>query len=569
MKRICILVFLLLPAATLFAGYRQESHYVPMRDGVALAADVALPSQQGSERLPAVVTLTRYWRGVEGRGPLASFDERAAHKELLTSKVYAVVVVDVRGTGASFGTWAHPWSAKEIADGFDVVDWIVKQPWSNGVAGAMGDSYEGSSALFLAAANHPAVKAVVPRFIEYDLYDEIAFPGGVFNDGFVRRWSEENALLDRGLTCDDRTFECFLVRLLLRGPKPVGGDRVRLRQAILEHRANGDLHAGARTLTSRDEVSGLLGTSIDGFSLHAFREAIERSGVAIFSWGGWMDGATPDGVIRRLALRNEQKAIIGPWSHSATEDANPYLPAGTPVSPSEEEQGEIIVEFFDHYLKGIDNGFDGLPPLVYFTMGEDEWKATDVWPPPGVVTRTMYLGPGGVLTDTRPASAVARFTVDFTATTGLQNRWMTQLSGDVVYPDRAAEDRKLLTFTTAELDEDVEITGNVASCQSSTECNRKARSCAGSFCSFSSSLPLRQRRTRSRCPMQWPARWRDRWPARSCCVWTTRMDRRCRTVASSPRTFPRAWRLSSFAPRQRFVWTANCWRRRVTSTWRR
>ena len=75
-----------------------------------------------------------------------------------TAYGYAVVKADVRGSGASFGPWPFPWSPDEITDGAELVDWIVRQPWSNGKVGAFGTSYLGATSEFLLVNRHPAVK---------------------------------------------------------------------------------------------------------------------------------------------------------------------------------------------------------------------------------------------------------------------------------------------------------------------------------------------------------------------------------------------------------------------------
>ena len=83
-----------------------------------------------------------------------------------TSHGYALVLVDVRGTGASFGTWPYPWTEDSIEDAREIVDWIVAQPWSNGKVGGYGISYLGTTAELLTALEHPAVQGVIPMFIE-------------------------------------------------------------------------------------------------------------------------------------------------------------------------------------------------------------------------------------------------------------------------------------------------------------------------------------------------------------------------------------------------------------------
>lgn len=91
---------------------------------------------------------------------------------------------------------AYPLSADEVRDGADIVDWIIAQPWSVGVVGATGTSYDGTLAVALLRNRHPAVKAIAPRFSGWDVYTDIFLPGGINASGLLRQWSELTAALD-------------------------------------------------------------------------------------------------------------------------------------------------------------------------------------------------------------------------------------------------------------------------------------------------------------------------------------------------------------------------------------
>src|SRR5262245_24821129 len=121
-----------------------------------------------------------------------------------------------------------------------------------------------------------------------------------------------------------------------------------------------------------------------------------------------------------------------------------------------------FLRFFDHYLKDVDTGLDNDKRLYYFTVGEERWKVTDQWPIAGTTMTSWYFNETNSLSAKAPTvnTAEDRYTINFDATTGAKNRWHTQVGGDVVYPDRAEEDKKLLTYTSAPLDADVEITGH-------------------------------------------------------------------------------------------------------------
>lgn len=419
-----------------------QSLYVTMRDGVKIAIDVVIPKPLPTgTRIPAILDMTRYWRA-EARAAGGS-----STSKFFATHGYAFIMVDVRGSGASSGAWRGPQSPDEIRDEGELVNWIVSQSWSNGKVGALGVSYEGSTAQMLAVPNHPAVKAVIPEFHEYDLYTDIAFPGGIFAEEIVRDWNAFNQQLDRG-----------------EGVKPVDADTrgLELREAVREHSLNVDVYKAALGVTYRDDSPNGLG-SIDNLSVFRYRREIERSGVAIYGWGSWMDAATADTCIRRFVnFSNPQSEIIGAWSHGAGYDADPFHAADTPVAPTKLAQLMEQLRFFDYYLKGAETGARAQHTLTYYTMGEGLWKTTKVWPVAGTKIERWYFGENGSLSRTSPrtTSGEDRYTVDFTATTGKMNRWFTENGGgDVVYNDRASEDRKLLTYTSAPLMEDMEVTG--------------------------------------------------------------------------------------------------------------
>ena len=416
-----------------FKEFAPRNFYLPMRDGVKIAIQVVLPKDLPADRkLPAVLVMTRYWRARQGDGP----------GTFMPSHGYATVFVDARGTGASFGVWKAPFSQDEVKDYNEVVNWIVAQPWSNGKVGAIGNSYTGNTALWLASTMHPAVKAVIPRHYEFDLYAETPYPGGILTDWMVKTWNEGNRQLDTnpGVKIVDED-----------------ADRKLYNEAMKRRAENIDVYAAALQTSFRDDRA--FGYTLDELSVHSYSAAIEKSNVAINNWGGWFDASTPDAIIRTfLTLKNHQRAVIGPWNHGASQNANPYQ---TPESPRVMQSYEWI-RFFDHYLKGIDTGLVAEKRLFYFTIGEELWKVTNTWPVAGTQKVRWFFNENNSLSTKAPdaKSTEDRYTINFDATTGGKNRWHTQVGGDVVYPDRAEEDKKLLTYTSEPLEADVEITGH-------------------------------------------------------------------------------------------------------------
>ena len=442
--------------------YTRRSFYVEMRDGVPIAVDLYLPAAaaQGA-RLPAILRQTRYWRAPRFRAlvrPFLDAPEPLALRFLAAG--YAWVDVDVRGSGASGGVQRSLWSDDEVADGGQLVDWIVRQPWSSGAVGALGDSYDGTAAELLLANDRPAVRAVAPRFALFDGYTDIAFPGGVRLVWFTETWGRFDDAIDRG-----RLWAAFpwWVPLFISGPRavdgPDGAEAVRAAQRA--HAANFDVARAAREVEFRDDVAPEIGQAAPDWSPCCGRRArIEASGAAILSQSGWWDGAYPRAAVRRFrTLRNPgARLLLGPWNHGGDQALDPLLP----TRASEFDHAGELLRFFDFHLKGAANGWNGEPPVHYFTTGEGRWKSAASWPPPARAT-AYYLAPGHALVrdaPVGPADADA-FRPDPESGTGTSSRWRgLAVETWTDYGDRAAADRHNLVYDSAPLERDLEVTGH-------------------------------------------------------------------------------------------------------------
>lgn len=421
-----------------------ESMYLTMRDGVRIAVDVHLPGPlPAGTDVPTIVVLTRYWRS-ERNGEVSYLGWRV---QSAAAYGYATVVIDERGTGASFGSWPTPWSETSMADYAEVVDWIVEQDWSNGRVGAWGASYMGMTAQLLPTTQHPAVRVVVPTFTQYDLYTDMVFPGGIYNDWFMDVWSDGVRSLDLG-----------------ENVRPVDADTdgSLLAAAIAEHAGNGNMDDAATGITYRDEAT-VLGVTMDDLGAHVHREAIEQSDVVLYHWGSWMDHGTAQAVLARfLTLDNPQQAVIGSWVHGGFQHASPFRAPGTPGEPDEPQQWRETLNFLDQYLLN-DDEVTTERTLYYYVLGAEEWRSTNVWPVENTSLEQWYLSAGNSLSTSIPTTADAsdNYQIDFTATSGSQTRWHTAQDGvPVVYPDRSQEDTKLLVYTSDPLTDDMEITGH-------------------------------------------------------------------------------------------------------------
>ena len=427
-------------------GLDFESRYLEMDDGARIAVDVYRPlGYPGQVRGPAILELTRYWRD---RGQELSYFIRRA-----LERGFAYVVMDERGTGASFGSWPSPLSDRALEDARQVLDWISAQAWSNGNVGATGVSYPGMAAQQLAALGHPALKAVVPMSDTYDLYGDLIFPGGVLNEAFLRGWSDVVYALDRNTELE---VEGNLFRLQPVQEDPSGA---LLTQAVAGHADNLDAFSAIQGITFRDEpfVPGL---TLDDVSTMSRSRAGAGGGVFVYQWGSWMDAGSADGVIRGfMAATGPRRAAIGAWTHDLWTSADPFGSAAAPANPPGDYQWEEALNFFDDVLRKGKDPQDRT--LRYYTLGEGLWKETDTWPVPGTETLRLYLGEGGALTSEAPATTQGEdaYVVDFEARTSTDPRWLGPLFGDTWYGSQTVEDRKRLVYESARLQADLEVTG--------------------------------------------------------------------------------------------------------------
>ncbi len=444
------------------AEWTRRSFYVEMRDGVPIAVDLYLPPEAAAgAKLPAILRMTRYWRGFRFRVPWrwigADVPQPLARRFL--ARGYAWLDVDVRGSGASGGVQRSLWSADEVSDGGQIVDWVVSQPWSNGSVGALGDSYDGTAAELLLSTGRPAVKAVAPRFSLFDGYTDIAMPGGVRLEWFARAWGRFNDAIDRG-----RVWTAFpwWVPFFISAPRPVDGpDGAHgVTAAYRAHEANFDVALASSQIHFRDDVPPEMGIGADDWSpCCARRAAIEKSGAAVLGVSGWWDGGYAHAAVKRFrTLPNRGgRLLLGPWNHGGDQRPDPL----EATRDSEFDDAAELLRFFDFHLKGAANGWDSEPPVTWFTTGENAWKHASAWPPPATVT-PFFLAENRELTRA-PADARGsdEYLVDHESTTGTSSRW--HALGEPTwteYGDRAAADQHNLVYESAPLPYDVEVTGH-------------------------------------------------------------------------------------------------------------
>ena len=356
---------------------------VPMRDGVVLRADVYRPS--GGGRHPTLLQRIPYGKHSPRYRSMYLDPMRALDRG------YAVVIQDVRGRHASDGEW-YPY-VNEAADGYDTIDWIASQPWSDGNVGMFGISYHGATQWLAATEAHPALKAIVPGVTADSYYDSWTYLGGVFQLFWISGWASAFVLDDFPPRSERSPEARALLREWRRDPF-----------SIANHLPLGDMPALREVA---DYYYDWLAhpTYDDYWKSLAPREKYDRITVPALNQGGWYDGfirATlrnyedmQDQGGNELA-RSQQHLVVGPWLHQPLPDpsaGNGYF--GPSASGAAIDWHGMQLAWFDRWLRNEDNGVDSDPSAYLFIMGANEWRAEEVWPPPDAETMTLFLHSGG------------------------------------------------------------------------------------------------------------------------------------------------------------------------------
>jgi len=453
-----------------YTGERLRSNYVEMRDGIRLAVDIHLPGTEDEDKsYPVICVFTPYYRRFALRDghrdgidacPTISF-----YRDNFVRRGYALVCVDVRGSGASFGCRDGFRSPTERLDHHDTVDWVAQQPWCDGNIGATGISYPGAASDFLASTCHPAVKAVAPLFAVWDTWSNHLYPGGVLLTCVTRNYGQ----LADALDFDDREKipdYAYFKDDDLAGPAPVDEDTdgSLLKAALKDHVANFNMQDFAQQLRFRDDAltdnPDYQSRVISPYN-YASREADKNT--AYYTISGWMDGGGYSvGTIQRYLRLKEKhhRLMLGPWDHGARGHVSPWR--GDKPGAQQPFVAAEVVRFFDTHLKGLETGIEDEAPVHYYTMGAEHWQSAESWPPAEPDTMMYFDADGTLSTDVPAADGVDDYQADYDCRTGFHSRYDRLYIAPVetYYDDWHGRDEKMLNYTAQPFEADTEITGH-------------------------------------------------------------------------------------------------------------
>jgi hypothetical protein len=361
---------------------------VPMRDGVALKADVLRPDGVG--RFPTLVYRTPYDR------------RRMSEDDVVRRAVasgYAVVLQDVRGryeSGGDFVPYLH-----EGRDGYDTIEWAAAQPWSDGRIGTFGLSYPGAVQWLAAVEAPPHLKAMVPA-MTFSSPRNFFYAGGAWDLSWIA-WIWNNIAPDtrarKGLT-GPRTgrearaewgrLQTVLPFRLPLAPLPELSEVAPYYAEWLSHRPGESWWDWA-------ELRGRYG----------------RVEAAVLNFSGWHDEAYgPEGAMTNFqglleARKGEAdprtRLVLGPWTHGGEDSdrsGDRVFGKDAPI-----DYAGMILRFMDRYVRGVENGAEKDPRVRAFVMGENAWISGDAMPPSGTKPLELYLAPGGALSRKAPGQA--------------------------------------------------------------------------------------------------------------------------------------------------------------------
>jgi putative CocE/NonD family hydrolase len=346
-----------LPAVPASVGTIKEFHVrIAMRDGVHLAANIFRPSQPG--RIPAILMRTPYNKG----------DDITSHYQAFVDQGYAIVVQDVRGRYESDGLFQP--LTQEPRDGDDTLNWIARQPWSDGKIGMMGGSYLGIVQWKVAILNNPHLKAIFPVVSGYDDYrDRFYSNGGAMKLGNRLLWMSGNV---RARDFQPPEFIQFVRAWPLRQ-----ADRV------------------ATGLTCDWYQKSLDHPGYDSFwQSISTRAQIQRVRVPVFSVGGWYDNFVESDLEAYAALRRSSglhRILIGPWPHNMSMK---FRGVDFGRESTVALRG-LQLQWFDQWLKSKDTPLLSRPPVRIFVMGANRWREEREWPLPRTRWTPVYLDSKG------------------------------------------------------------------------------------------------------------------------------------------------------------------------------
>ncbi|MEA2125473.1 MAG: uncharacterized protein QOI80_2255 [Solirubrobacteraceae bacterium] len=314
---------------------------IPASDGVNLVGDVILPGD-GKGRYPAVIDMEPY-----GRSGSSGYVDHG----------YARINTDVRGSGKSGGALCLL-CLREQKDVYDVVEWVARQPWSNGRVALYGYSYSAITSLLGSALQPPHLRAVVVGHPPTDPYRDVVWHNGLYDQAFIAGWfAGQTATQAVGL-----------------GGQPQYLDRAQQQFAVE---------------TAQIPYDGPV------YRERSVLAKLRRIKVPVYAWSGFHDMYSRGDLRLIDGLASKHKLlVIDASTHHGTGQAGevgaPYDDGGAPSLDSAPPKGEDQA-WLDRFLKGARNGIVTRPRVRFLDLGDRTWHAARSWSSVGRRLESLHL----------------------------------------------------------------------------------------------------------------------------------------------------------------------------------
>ncbi|MBI4639335.1 MAG: CocE/NonD family hydrolase [Candidatus Tectomicrobia bacterium] len=460
----------------------EQNVMIRARDGVGLATDIYFPATDG--------------RRAEGRFPVilerTPYDKRSAtnvtNGKYFARRGYVCVIQDVRGRFDSEGEWYA--FAKEAPDGYDTVEWLGTQPWSDGKVGTMGGSYCGSDQSALATLNPPHLSTMIVAVGASNYYHCSMRQNGTLEQRFLiyafrmattSKEAKANPVLKAAL---NKIFTQNMPEIVNQFPLKEGATLLReipsYERWAIDIQTQGDYGDYWKQR---------------GYAISEYYN--EHADVPTLYLGGWYDSyarATCENFIAFGKLKKSpQRLLMGPWTHGGWG----VTFAGDVDFGTEAHinYNDLRLSWFDHYLKGLYTEVADWSPVRIFTIGTGDgrrnsegrlnhggyWHNEPDWPLPGTSFIQYYLHGDGSLSSeidgeraTLPPSSFTFDPKNPVPTIGGGISAANPIMEPGAYDQRGRSDfhgskdtlplnsrSDILTFQTSLLEQDVEVTGPI------------------------------------------------------------------------------------------------------------
>jgi putative CocE/NonD family hydrolase len=425
---------------------------ITMRDGTILRADVYRRAEGGP--FPVMLVRTPYGEAMARATPIVPALDAG----------FAVVVQHCRGTGTSDGEFVL--FDNEAADGVDTMEWCAAQPWCTGDIGTYGGSYLGMVQMHAAVLAPPRLKGLVCVVTPADYHGTWAYRQGAFTLGQMLGWhtlKSMQTLAYRASAGEDVSAE--RAALVRHAGDPVAA----LRRLPLRDAAVAQVLPGWRMWLDHEERDEV-------WQARSYADHRDRITTPVFHVGGWFDLFLPGTIDNYVELsrnaatayaRRNQRLLIGPWAHSDQTGIAGEVNFGAHASAAAVQSEATALDFLYRVVQS-DEPAEGAP-IRLFVMGANVWRDEYEWPLARTNWTRWYLHADGSLSTDVPAGdgAAREYTYDPNDPVPTVGGSSLILGGSVSWMPGPRDQREIetrpdvLSFTSAELAEDLEVTGPV------------------------------------------------------------------------------------------------------------